>query len=67
MAVTAVGEGEGGLELLRVTYSGPLVVPHHHLHLLVLALTAAILLLGLLLAIYRRWHQVTIYPSAKDD
>ena len=53
--MTALVEGE--VEV-RVSYSAPLLLPHQSLHLLVLALTAAILLLGLLLALYRRWQQV---------
>jgi hypothetical protein len=43
---------------LGVSYSSYLIVPPNHLHLVILVITAAILLLGLLLALYKRWHQV---------
>lgn len=47
-----------GDQQLVVSYSSPLVVPPNHLHLVILAITAAVILLGLLLALYKRWHQV---------
>jgi hypothetical protein len=55
VVVTALVEGE-----VRVGYSAPLLLSARHLHLLILTLTAAVLLLGLLLALYKRWQQVPL-------
>lgn len=60
LVVTALGgeEMDQQLQLRGLSYSAPLVLPHSSLHLLIITLAAGVLLLGLLLALYRRWQQV---------
>ena len=53
-----MGGGGGEMEL-RVSYSAYLILPDSYLHLIILAITSALVLLGLLLAIYKRWQQVS--------